>query len=105
MLFFLGNFDINAIARVAILCIMAAMTFSAPALFILPFGVRWALAGPSASYRMIRLTTLISSLFSLAILFSLVFITDAGLLKSGVLWFASCYLPAAFLAAAGIYRR
>lgn len=101
--FFLHAFDINAIIRAGMLCTMAAIVFSAPALCILPFGIRWALGASVASHRITRLLTLLSGLFGLAALLSIIFITDSTLIKSGVLWFASCYWLAALAATYWLY--
>jgi len=102
-LFTPGSLDINAIIRAGILCTMVALVFSTPALFVLPLGIRWALNTSTPSQRMGRLAILLSSLFGTAALLVAKFITDPGLLKSNVLWFAGCYLPVAIAAIYWLY--
>jgi hypothetical protein len=102
-LFILGSLDINAIIRAGILCTMVALVFSTPALFALPLGISWALNGSTPPHRIGRLVILIGSLFGIAALLVAIFITDPGLLKSGVLWFAVCYLLVAIVAIYWLY--
>jgi hypothetical protein len=99
----LGSLDSSAIIRGGILCTMVALVFSTPALVVLPLGIRWALTTSTPSQRIGRLAILVGSLFGIAALLVATFITDPGLLKSGVFWFAGCYIPVAIAAIYWIY--
>ncbi|MFD2218807.1 hypothetical protein [Hymenobacter bucti] len=70
---------------------------------MLPLGMRWAMAASTATQQLKRLIILICSLFGIAALLLFNFITDAALIKSGVLWFAGCYLPVAIAAIYWLY--